>query len=111
MRSWKTCERRVAEELGGRRAPVSGRARGDAPDVATPSLAAEVKSRKALPRWIENAPAQAEAPARKPQLPIVVLHEDERRYADSLVVLRLADFKRRLECRCYALTIGSGKEG
>ena len=66
---------------------VSGRARGDAPDVATPSLAVEVKSRKALPGWIKDALAQAEASAWKPQLPIVVVHEEGRRYADSLVDL------------------------
>ena len=110
MRSWKQCERRVAGILGGRRVPVSGRGRGDAPDVTTPSLAVEVKSRRTLPAWIEGALVQAEASAQDPQLPIVVLHEDGRRYADSLVVLRLDDFVGRLSCKCYAPAIGGGKE-
>ncbi len=30
---WKATERRVATVLGGKRVPVSGRGRGDAPDV------------------------------------------------------------------------------
>ena len=110
MKDWKQAERRVAELLGGKRVPVSGRGRGDAPDVATASLTVEVKSRKRLPRWIKDALAQAEASAQTPQLPIVVLHEDGRRYADSLVVLRLADFKRRLDCKCFVPDGGVGKE-
>ncbi len=101
MRSWKQCERRVAEILGGRRIPVSGRGRRAAPDIEHPTLSVEVKSRKRLPAWIKDAVTQAEASAQKPQLPVTVLHEDGRRYADSLVVLRLEDFVRRLECRCY----------
>lgn len=63
MKSWKTCERRIAAELGGSRIPVSGRDRGDAPDVDHPSLSIEVKSRKKLPAWLLDAIAQAEAAA------------------------------------------------
>ena len=33
---WKATERRIAALLGGRRVPVSGRGRGDQPDVAHP---------------------------------------------------------------------------
>ncbi len=36
---WKATERRVAALLGGRRVPVSGRGRGDAPDIAHPWFA------------------------------------------------------------------------
>jgi hypothetical protein len=90
---------------------VSGRGRGDAPDVTTPSLAVEVKSRRTLPAWIKYAVAQAEASARKPQLPVVVLHEDGRRYRDAIVVLKIEDFVRRLDCECHARSIGGGKEG
>jgi hypothetical protein len=49
MKSWKVCERRIAVELGGCRVPVSGRARGDNPDIEHPTLSIEVKSRKRLP--------------------------------------------------------------
>jgi len=42
---WKATERRIAALLGGRRVPVSGRGRGNAPDIAHPWLALEVKDR------------------------------------------------------------------
>jgi Holliday junction resolvase len=63
VKNWKSCERRIAEELGGVRVPVSGRSRGDAPDVDHPSLSIEVKSRKKLPAWLLDAIAQAEGAA------------------------------------------------
>ena len=72
--------------------PVSGRGRGDAPDVAHLSLAIEVKSRKRLPAWLEGAVCQAEASVKDDRVPMVVLHQDGRRYAECLVVLRLKDF-------------------
>lgn len=93
MKSWKTCERRIAAELGGSRIPVSGRDRGDAPDVDHPSLSIEVKSRKKLPAWLLDAIAQAEAAASPDQLPVAILHQDRARYSDALVVLRLSQFE------------------
>ncbi len=90
--------------------PVSGRGRGDAPDIEHPTLAVEVKSRKSLPIWLKVAVEQAEAAAKPPQLPIVVLHEDGRRYADALVVMRLKDFVKRLDCRRCVPDGGEGKE-
>ena len=102
MRGWKTAERRIAEEFGGVRVPISGRALGDAPDIDHPTLSIEVKSRKRLPKWLEGAVAQAEAAAKQPQLPVAVLHQDGRRYQDALVVLRLKDFDKRLGCECFS---------
>jgi hypothetical protein len=89
---WKNGERKIATLLGGQRVPVSGRARGDAPDVTSPWLSVEVKCRKALPSWLHTAMSQARAAAKPDQLPIVVLHEDGRQYRDAHVVVRLADF-------------------
>ena len=91
MKDWKTCdcERKVAALLGGRRIPVSGRGRGDSPDIQHNFLSIEVKSRKKLPTWIEDAIKQAEACAQGDQLPLVVLHQDSQRYQDALVVMRL----------------------
>src|SRR4051794_26094792 len=89
---WKRTERQIAGRLGGRRVPVTGRGRGDAPDVAHPALAVEVKHRRALPGWLRTALAQAAASARPGQVPIVVLHTAGVRHADDLVLLRLADF-------------------
>ena len=92
MKCQKQTERRVVELLGGRRVPASGRARDDSPDVEHPALAVEVKSRKRLPSWLEEGLKRAEASARDRQLPVAILHQYTRRYADCLVVLRLKDF-------------------
>ena len=91
MKDWKACERRVADLLGGRRVPVSGRTRGDCPDIEHPTLSIECKSRKKLPAWIEDAMKQAEACAQDGQLPLMVLHQDGQRYQDALIVMRLKD--------------------
>ena len=97
MKDWKQAERRIAKLLGGRRIPISGRARGDCPDVEHPTLSIECKSRKKLPAWIEDAMKQAEASAKDEQLPVVVLHQDRAPYAESLVVLRLEGFASHLK--------------
>jgi hypothetical protein len=100
VKSWKTCERRIAEELGGVRIPVSGRGRGDNADVDHPSLSIEVKSRKKLPAWLLDAIAQAEAAASPNQLPVAVLHQDRSRYSDALVVMRLSRFESLISVGC-----------
>jgi hypothetical protein len=97
VNDWKACERHVAELLGGKRVPVSGRARGDAPDVEHPELAIECKSRRRLPAWLEDALSQAEASATNGKRPIVVLHQDGRKYRDALVVCRLFEFANLME--------------
>ena len=89
MKGWKGCERKVAALLGGKRVPVSGRGRGHSPDIHHERLSIEVKSRKKLPAWIEDAMKQAEACAHDGQLPLVVLHQDGQRYQEALIVMRL----------------------
>jgi hypothetical protein len=96
-KAWKYAERRIAALLGGARVPVSGRGRGDAPDVHHPDLSIEVKSRKTLPAWLEDALKQAEASARDGQLPVAVLHGRRRRYRNALVVLRVSELAKLLE--------------
>jgi hypothetical protein len=61
VRDWKAAERRIARMLGGERVPVSGRGRGYSPDVKHPALSIKVKTRAALPAWIEGAMRQSEA--------------------------------------------------
>lgn len=90
---WKRTERRVATELGGRRVPVTGRGRGDAPDIQHPWLCPEVKHRRKLPDWLHEAMSQARAAATSEQLPIVVLHQSGQRHKDDLVMIRLSDFR------------------
>ena len=92
MKDWKACERKVAALLGGTRIPVSGRGRGHSPDIYHERLSIEVKSRKKLPAWLEDAMSQAEACAKNGQLPVAVLHQDGHKYRDSFVVLRLRNF-------------------
>ncbi len=89
---WKATERRIAALLGGRRVPVSGRGRGDQPDIARPWLSLEVKDRATLPIWLLDALDQAEASATDKQLPVAVLHRAGDRHDHSLIVLRLAAF-------------------
>ena len=92
MKCRKQAERRVVELLGGRRVPASGRARGDSPDVEHPALAIEVRCRKKLPSWLEEALEQVEASAKDGQLLVAILHRNGQRYADCLVMLWLKDF-------------------
>ena len=91
-RPWKATERAIAERLGGERVPITGRQRGDVPDVAHDWLSIECKHRQALPAWLKGALAQARAAARGSQLPVAVLHEAGSRHDGDLVVLRLSDF-------------------
>ena len=76
MKDWKACERKVAALLGGRRIPVSGRGRGDNPDIHHELFSIEVQSRKSIPAWLEAAMRQAEASVKDGRLPVVVLHQD-----------------------------------
>ena len=92
MKDWKASERKVAALLGGRRIPVSGRGRGDNPDIHHELFSIEVKSRKTIPAWLEDAMRQAEALVKDGRLPVVVLHQDWAPYAERLVVVRLEDF-------------------
>jgi hypothetical protein len=91
-RAWKRAEREIAQRIGGERVPITGRARGSAPDIAHNLFAVECKQRRRLPEWIRDAMSQARASARRDQLPIAVLHESGRPYSSALVVLELADF-------------------
>ena len=92
MKDWKASERKVAALLGGRRIPVSGRGRGDNPDIHHELFSIEVKSRKTIPAWLEDAMRQAEVSVKGKRLPVVVLHQDHMPYTESLVLLRLSDF-------------------
>ena len=92
MKNWKASERKIATILGGVRVAVSGRARGDCPDIVHPTLSIEVKTRKMFPAWLEDAIRQAEASSDGGKTPVVILHQDGRKYRDALVVCRLGDF-------------------
>ena len=63
------------------------------PDVETPNFTIEVKHRKQLPQWIEEAMRQAVRNATPDKLPLLVLHERGRHHGNDLVVVRLSDFQ------------------
>ena len=93
-KAWKATERRIAATLGGTRVPVSGRGRGDVPDVAHARFSIECKHRRTLPGWLLEAMAQAEAASARGRVPLVVLHRAGDRHGDALAVLRLRDLAR-----------------
>jgi hypothetical protein len=89
---WKETEREVARRLGGQRVPVSGRGRGDQPDVQHDVYSIEVKHRKTLPGWLHRAMAQAIAAQRGSQIPLVILHQTGRPHSENFVAIRLGDW-------------------
>jgi len=91
-KAWKRTERTLAEILGGRRIPITGRTRGETPDIDHDRYSVEVKLRKKLPNWIWDAIDQAEKAKTKNKLPVVILHELNKRHLNDLVVMRLEDF-------------------
>jgi len=93
--TWKKSEARLAALIGGTRVPVSGRARGDAPDIEHPRFAVECKFGRVLGTRLLLGIAQAEAAAEKSgKTPLVLVEQTagqgrpNRRYA----LLRLDDF-------------------
>lgn len=92
MPDWKRTERKIADRLGGKRVPVTGRARGDAPDIAHDRFALEVKHRRLLPAWLSDAMAQAIASCSGRRIPVVILHQHGHHHDNDFVVLRFKDF-------------------
>ena len=88
---WKRTETAIAKILDGQRVPVSGRGRGDQPDIAHPRLSLEVKHRRTLPAWLLDAMAQAMAASRDGRIPVAVLHPHGGRHDGDLCVMRLSD--------------------
>lgn len=108
MTAWKRTERSVAALLGGQRVPVSGRGRGDAPDVAHLRLAIEVKHRRSVPAWLLDAMAQAQASVRGDRVPVAVIHCHGGRHADDLAMVRLADLVALLKPAARTEMLGDG---
>ncbi len=94
-KTWKRRERQVAAAIGGTRVPITGRQRGDAPDVEHPLFAIEIKTRAKFPGWLHNAMHQAEACATdNSKWPVVILIENGRPITEAFVVTRFSDFKK-----------------
>jgi hypothetical protein len=80
--TWKASERRMAAKMGGVRVPVSGRQRGDQPDIAGASIAGIPLSiehkygRRILSARLHEALDQAEAARRsEDEMPVVTVEE------------------------------------
>jgi hypothetical protein len=94
-KAWKACERRVARYIGGLRKPITGRQRGDAPDVEHNWLGVEVKYRKKLPDWIKDAMSQAKAASRQSQMPVVIICEKGEEIGKCWILTELGEFRDR----------------
>jgi hypothetical protein len=98
--TWKAVERKIAELLGGRRVPITGRQRGDAPDIQHDFFSIEVKHRQSLPGWILEGMEQAKMSNPGDKYPLVVLHQKGMKFTESLAILELRDIiklKNRLD--------------
>ena len=100
-KTWKKFERSVGSflsELGDHslRIPVTGRTRGDSPDVTSEYLSIECKYRKQIPLWIKDAMSQAIASSRDGKTPVVFLKEKGSSFGDTLIIFRAKDFMDKL---------------
>jgi hypothetical protein len=99
MRNWKRGERVLAELLGCQRIPLTGHVRSRAyADLLSDWLSVEIKTRKTLPIFLNDALDSAEKGATyaerrdgKNRLPIAVIHQDHTDYQNSIVCMRLKD--------------------
>ena len=74
--TWKASERRFAELLGGQRVPVTGRGRGETPDIAHPVFAIEHKCGQVMSSRLVEAVQQARAAAKQTgKLPLVTIEQ------------------------------------
>jgi hypothetical protein len=87
---WKAFERKVAKLFGTVRIPVDGR--GDRPDMETETHVVEMKHWKNMPYRVEAALMQAEKNSSPEKLPLAIIGQSNRRWQDSLVVMRLGEY-------------------
>lgn len=95
-RTWKKQESWWAEQLGGERVPVTGRQRGDAPDVEHALYAIEVKCGRVMSERLREGMSQAVAASvgtGKMPLLCVTHSVGPGRANEHYVVLRLEDWQ------------------
>ena len=94
--TWKFWERWWALQLGGKRVPVTGRARGSAPDVEHDRYSIEVKYGRVLSPRLTLGMHQAQAAAvgtGKTPLLCITHKTAGKRDAENYVMLTLADWQ------------------
>lgn len=90
--TWKSYERRIAADLGGRRIPVTGIDRAGA-DVECAMFNVQCKLRKTIPDWLFSwlggivATAQAQN-----KIGILILKQPRMRDTEAVVILRYQDW-------------------
>jgi len=94
-KAWKHNERMIAKYIGGKRVPITGRQRGDAPDIEHNWLSVEVKLRQRVPEWIKDGMRQAEASKRRSAMPVLIIREKGQRVEDALICTTLKEFRDR----------------
>jgi hypothetical protein len=91
-RTWRKEESRIADDLQGKRIPVTGLDR-DAADIVTPLFLIQSKLRKSIPNWVWAWLRPIAVTARESgRIGILVLRTPRMRKAEALVVLNYADF-------------------
>ena len=92
--TWKREELWWAEQLGGRRVPVTGRQRGDAPDNEHPRYSIEVKAGRVMSSRMRQAMEQALACCNPQQRPLVCITQNSGRGKpkEHYVLMKLEDF-------------------
>lgn len=95
--TWKRWELFWASNLGGKRVPVTGRQRGDAPDVAHDRYAIEVKYGKVMSARLQLGMRQARASAvtQPGHIPLLCITQTVAGQRDNehYVMLALADWQ------------------
>ena len=94
-KAWKKNERMVAKYIGGERVPITGRQRGDVPDIKHNWLSVEAKLRMRIPAWIKNGIDQAEKSAVGHQMPVLIIREKFQKADDALICMTLKEFRDR----------------
>lgn len=93
--TWKQSERDMALALGGKRVPVTGRQRGDVPDVEHPTYAIEHKAGKVMSaRMLEAVDQAVAAAAGTTKTPLVTIEQMAGRghAKRRFVLIRLEDW-------------------
>ncbi len=94
-RAWKKNESVIADFIGGERIPITGRQRGDVPDIKHAWLCVEAKLRTKIAGWIKDGMNQAEEAKRGHQMPALIIREKGQKVGDALICFRLKDFRNR----------------
>lgn len=90
--TWKNWERRIAEDVGGRRIPVTGIDRADR-DVEGGMFWYQAKLRRSLPAWIFDWLGGICGACPDGKVGVLVLRTPRMKDDDALVVLKWKDWR------------------